>query len=120
MPRFHGCSGQQVILIAIAVEVDPANVRAERRRAGVGKVESHLEPPGQPRHARQISDLREIKVGRAPVLKPIVEIESGASAGCGIARVCVRAQKFDSRAKSVSPHAAASPYTLRVPKLRAR
>jgi hypothetical protein len=74
--RIHGRSRQQISLGAVSVEIDSADVCAERRSARIRERESELELPGQLRHPSQIQDVREIGWERTGVLQPIVEIES--------------------------------------------
>jgi len=107
----HRCSGQQVILGAIAVKVDPADVRAERRCTGVGKIETELESPRQPRNPGEIGDLREVIAERAAVLKPVVQIEPVARIGSNGARNRHTSRGSESPAKSVSRPAVTIPYT---------
>ena len=81
-------------MVPSPLKVNPADVRAERRRTGIREIESELETPRQLHDGSEIQDVGVVVRKRPAVLKPVVEIEAVAIICSCVARIGVRAKNL--------------------------
>src|SRR5262249_22266988 len=83
----HCCAGQKVIFNPVSVQIDSTNIRAERRRARICKVDRSHNLSGQPENSGDIQRVGDVHWEWTRVFQPIVEIESRTAAGLTVSDV---------------------------------